>query len=54
LRENERVGRGAGGEKERERISSRLHAEHRANLGLNLTTLRSGPDLKPRVGCLTD
>ena len=40
-------------EGEGERNPSRFHAEHRAQVGLHLTTLRSWPKLKPRVRHLT-
>ena len=42
-------GRGKGRESQ---ANSSLSNE--TNMGLNLTTLRSGPELKPRVGCPTD
>ena len=42
-----RRGRGKG--RKGERISSRLHAE--LDMGIDLMTLRSGPELKPRVRC---
>ena len=37
---------------ERERIFSRHHAQHGADAGLDLMTLRSLPELKPRVRAL--
>ena len=39
---------GVGGERERERISSRLYAQHKPDDRLHLMTLRSRPELKPR------
>ena len=45
----------SGGEgqrvRERERIPSRIHAQHRTPCRARLTTLRSSPELKSRVGC---
>lgn len=42
-------------EGEGERTSNRLHIEHTANIGLNLTTPSLGPKLtKPKVRCLTE
>ena len=43
------VGGGEG-----ERIPSRLHAEHGPWLELDPRTLRSPPELKPKVQCLTN
>ena len=46
---------GEVGGRERERVLSRLHIQHRVqHVGLNLTTLRSWPKQKSRVGHLTD
>ena len=45
--------RRGGVERGRERILSRLHAQHGTDMGLDLMTLRSGPELKSRVVCLT-
>ena len=46
---------GWGVERERERdSSSTVPAEHGADAGLHLMTLRSWLEQKPRVGCLTD
>ena len=42
------------GEGQRQRISGSLRAEHGVWAGLDLTTLKSWPELKPRVACLTD
>ena len=52
-RDWERTGAG-GTEGERERISTRLSTEHRAQCGAPLITLRSQPELKQRVRCLID
>ena len=43
-----------GAEGEREKISSRLHTHVEPDTGLNLMTLRSQPELKPRVGHSTE
>ena len=43
-----------GAEGEEERVLSRFSAEHGAHVALDLMTLRSGPELKPGVRCLTD
>ena len=40
-REREREQAGEGQRRRRERILSRLHAQHRAQHGLDLTTMRS-------------
>ena len=54
-RENMHAGGGRLAEgRGREKILSSLHAQHRAQRGFNLTTLRSLPEPKSRVGCLTD
>ena len=53
LKERERVQvheQGGEGQRERERISSRLQAEPKAQH----KTLRSWPELKSRVKCLTE
>ena len=46
--------RGRESRRGKDKIWSRLHAEHRAQWGLDLMTLRSWPELKPRVGCTTN
>lgn len=52
-RENMQVVEGWG-QKERERIPSRLNTEPAPNTGLNLPTLRSWPELKSKVQLLTN
>ena len=51
LKEKERV----QGEGQRERGESlKLHGEHQPDMELDLTTLRSWPELKPSGRCSTD
>ena len=45
---------GGRGRRRGRESSSRFHAEHEPNVGLDLTTLRSSPELKSKVGRLTD
>ena len=46
------AGRGRG--RRRERILSRLHAQPKPHAGLDLRVVRSRPESKPRLYCLTD
>ena len=42
------------GKERKKKRTNRLRAEQDPNMGLSLTILRSWPELKSRVGCLTD